>query len=429
MQLVKTFRQLAAIVSFFGGLIFSAHAGFSSIYVWGDSLSTTTTNNGGASPYYYGQRYSNGRTWVEVLAQRQGLGANSITNANWVYSSNNLSYYYHLSSNVVADVGRFNPPANASNCLFVIWVDNADFVADMLGFGQTPPYGTTNQAAWTAAINQHLINHSNAIVNLYAKGCLSLVAPNAADVTTIPQFNNSGAAYCAFVRRQITSFNASYATMLNQIAASSPGLVIYNPDIFSLLNHVLTNAASYGLTNALYDQGNGFGPQPIDAIDAYSYGLINNANITNSPGTNYIFWDDTSPTAAMGEVIADFAQQCLSPVQFSRIKQVGGSNRLDVVNMPVGLGGFVDNSTNPVPGSWTLGITNFTGLTSAQSIFIPTPPLPDGFGSGLTNISGGGGVSIDPNNPGTNSASGTNTFFNSAGQFYRLRFPYSWNWP
>jgi hypothetical protein len=113
-------------------------------------------------------------------------------------------------------------------------------------------------------------------------------------------------------------------------------------------------------------------------------------------------------------------------VQFSAIKQVNGSNRLDVVNMPVGLAGFVENSTNPVPGSWT-SVTNFTSLTSAQSIFIPTPPLPAGFGSGLTNISGGVG-DINPNDPSTN-APGTNSFFNSAGQFYRLRFPYSWNWP
>lgn len=421
---MKTFRQLAALASFFGGLIFSAHAGFSSIYAWGDSLSATTTNGvmgTSTTNYYYGTRYSNGRTWVEVLAQRQGLGANSITNASWAYSSNNVSYYGHYSTSFAADINNFNPAVSPTNSLFVVWVDNADFVGDMLAGGVGDPSNHshgTNAADWTTAINQHLTNHLNFINGLYAKGCLTLVAPNAADVTTIPFFNNtSTAAWRTFVRQQIVSFNASYATMLQQICASSPGLAIYNPDIFSLLNNVLTNAASYGLTNALQSG------KPIDALDNLANAAI------NGPGTNYIFWDDTNPTAAMEEVIADFAQQCLSPVQFSRLKQVGGSNRLDVVNMPVGLGGFVDNTTNPVPGSWTLGVTNFTGLTSAQSIFIPTPPLPDGFGSGLTNISGGGGVSIDPNNPGTNSASGTNTFFNSAGQFYRLRFPYSWNWP
>ena len=410
------------MASFFGGLIFSAHATFSSIYIWGDSLSTTTSNTPPSSQYY-GLRESNGRTWVEVLAQRQGLGANSITNPAWSYSSNNLSYYYHLSSDVVNDISRFNPANSVTNCLFVVWVNNADFVDDLLNPAVGLPNGKnnsngTNLANWTTAINQHINNHSNAIVSLYAKGCRTMIAPNAADVTAIPQFAGSGTAYRNFVRQQIISFNASYATMLQQICASSPGLAIYNPDIFSLLNNVLTNAASYGLTNAVDYYGNS-----IDALHNL------NPSGLNGPGTNYIFWDYTSPTAAMGEVIADFAQQCMSPVQFSAIKQVNGSNRLDVVNMPVGLGGFVDNSTNPVPGSWTSGITNFTGLTSAQSIFIPTPPLPDGLGSGLTNISGGGTVSIDPNNPGTNSASGTNTFFNSAGQFYRLRFPYAWNWP
>jgi len=425
---VKIIRQLFLIASFFSGLIFSAHATFSSIYIFGDSISTTTTNTS-ASLFpntYYGQRYSNGRTWVEVLAQRQRLGANSITNVNWAYSSNNLSFYGQYSPVLLNNVNSFTPPANATNCLFIVWVCNADFVGDISAITKN---SGTNQAQWTAAINSHLINHSNAIVSLYAKGCRDLVAPNAVDLTEIPQYNNSPSNYKAFVRQHIIGFNTSYTAMLNQIATSSPGLTIYVPDIFSLLDNVLTNAASYGLTNALYDYGNGDGPQSIDVFDAAypPVKLLANAN-ANGPGTNYIFLDPISPTAQFSEIIADVAQQLISPVQFSAIKQVNGSNRLDVVNLPVGLPGFVDNSTNPVPGSWTLGITNFTSLTSPQSIFIPTPPLPAGFGSGLTNISGGGG-DINPNDPPSTNASGTNTFFNSAGQFYRLRFPYSWNWP
>lgn len=392
---VKSLQRFIAIALFVGGLVCSARAGFSSIYVFGDSLSATATNKatGILTNYYYGGtlRYSNGRTWVEVLAQRQGLGANSITNVNWTYSSNNLSFYGNFSALLVTNVNGFSPPANATNCLFVLWVCNADFVGDI---GAFPPNNKnwTNQTQWTTAINQHLTNHFSIITNLYAKGCRTLVAPNAADVTTVPEYNNDGTAYRAFVRQQTTNFNASYATMLQQIRASSPGLTIYNPDIFSLLNNVLTNAASYGLTNALYDAGVGTGPQSIDVVDA-AFSPINmlaNANV-NGPGTNYIFWDPLGdPTAAMGEVIADFAQQYLSPVQFSALKQANGSNRLDVVNMPIGLtNGFVLSATNLTQKNW-LTNASFTTLTTPQSLFVPVA---------------------------------------GAQQFYRLQFPWQWSWP
>jgi len=415
---MRKFRNLVAIVLFFGGLVFSTHADFSSIYIWGDSLSTTTSNS--PSPQYYGLRESNGRTWVEVLAQRQGLGANSINNTNWSFSSNNLSYYGHYSSSLVTDIKNFKAPTNATSCLFVIWLDNADFVGDMtdihVGDPANAPNNGTNLANWVSAINQHLTNHFNFITNLYAKGCRTLVAPNAADVTTIPEFNGSGAAYRAFVRQQIISFNTSYAAMLNQLQASPsfPGLKIYVPDIFTLLNNALTNASAYGLTNALNYYG-----QSTDAIDAL------NPKVLNGPGTNYIFWDYLgSPTAQMGEVIADVAQQTLSPVQISGLAQINGSNQLNVVNVPVGLNGFLDNSTNLAQTSWTT-VTNFNSLTTTQSLFVITPPLPANFGAGGSGGSGGG--SIDPSNPGTNTVAGPP--LGSAAQFYRLRFPYAWNWP
>ena len=39
--------------------------------------------------------------------------------------------------------------------------------------------------------------------------------------------------------------------------------------------------------------------------------------------------------------MANLAQQLISPVQISQITVLNGSNRLDVVNVPVGLNGFV----------------------------------------------------------------------------------------
>ena len=90
----------------------------------------------------------------------------------------------------------------------------------------------------------------------------------------------------SFVRQRIIDFNTAFATMLSNAMVSCPGLKIYEPDFFSLLDNMLTNAAAYGLTNALYSG------HTVDAIDAYyNYGMLPNINL-NGPGTNYIFWDD-----------------------------------------------------------------------------------------------------------------------------------------
>jgi len=372
-----------------GGAAISASAAFSSIYIFGDSVSSTTTNNAEGTSLtndYYGKRYCNGRTWVEVLAQRQGLGTNSIVTNTWVYSSNNLSFYGQYSPILVTNVSKFTAPANASNCLFVVWVGDADFVGDV----SDPNVGAlggkfsngTNQLVWTTNISLHLTNHFKAITNLYAKGMRTLVAPNVANIMLVPQYNQSFGPYKSFVRQQIINFNTNFVTMTRQIEAVSPGLKIVVPDMFSILEAAVTNAASYGLTNAVVDG------EPIDAIDATGYNLLANAD-PNGPGTNYIFWDEASPSARLSELFADVAQQALSPVNLAGMAQVNTSNRVDITNMPVGLSGIVLYATNLTQAVWLTNST-FSSLTLTQSVFV---------------------------NP-TNSQ-----------RFYTLKFPYAWTWP
>ena len=83
--------------------------------------------------------------------------------------------------------------------------------------------------------------------------------------------------------------------MLNQARASLPGLTIYAPDFFTLLDNMVTHPANYGFSNATSDA--------ID--DGYT--------VLNGPGTNYLFWDYQDPTAKAHEVMADTAQQMISP--------------------------------------------------------------------------------------------------------------------
>ena len=345
----------------FSGMIFlwmllaaPTHAAFSSIYIFGDSTSTTTSNN---AANYYGYRESNGRCWVEVLAQRQGLGATSLASTNWNYSTNNKSFYGHYSSLLVTNVNNFTAPANATNCLFVVWVCNADFVDDIGNLSGGIP---GNLAAWTNNINQHLTNHVRALTNLYAKGMRTLVAPNAVDLTKVPQYTSYTPSGKAFIRQRIVEFNTAYSNRLNQIAASSPGLNIVMPDIFALLDDVEANAFKYGLTNIV-----DFSTNVTDVLE----NLPSNQWGLNGPGTNYIWWGPIAPSARFHEVIADTAQQMLSPASITGITPVNTSNLLTLASAPVGMNGLVQFITDLSQTNWQTN-SFFTVSNTAQTVFV-----------------------------------------------------------
>jgi len=349
---------------FFGLGIFPAGAAFTSFYVFGDSLSTVT-NNSVIAYGYYGNRYSNGRVWVEVLAQRLGLTFNLANNTN--------AFWGNTSSNLVGEVNSYVPPPDASNALVVIWVNNADLYFPA---SDQPPTLT----GFNTVISQAQTNHYYAITNLYAKGIRNLVMPNVVDISTIPAFN-SNPGYKSLFHQASTNYNAVFYTVLNQARTNCPGLTIYVPDYFALLTNLMAYPASYGVTNALQ---NGVS---IDALAA-----LGNPSLTNGPGTNYIFWDYIDPTALVHSIMASVAQQLIAPVQLqlNRIVPANGSNQLVVVNMPIGMNGFVLSTTNLTPALWLTNSPGFTSQTNMPSISVP--------------IAG-------------------------PQQFYRLYFPWQWSWP
>ena len=338
-------------------------AAFTSLYVFGDGVCTTTNSPGGT--YYYGNRYSNGRVWIEVLAQRQRL----------IYESNkNWSFFGHYSPTLVTNLNNFVAPGDAGSALFVVWVNNADFVFDVT---QYAPYASNNLATWTNAINQSLSNHLTAIQILYAKGARTLIMPNAADLTKVPFYVGLSASNKSFIRQRIVDFNIEFAARLNQARASLPNLTIYSPDIFALIDNLIAAPGDYGLTNALF---NG------QSIDALSDPTLADKSL-NGPGANYIFWDYLDPTARTHVVLADASQQLLSPARINSITPGAGSNRLELANVPIGRNGFVDGCTNLL--TWT-SAQSFISTNATQTILVPVlGPL----------------------------------------GFYRLRFPFSWTWP
>jgi len=362
---VKRLFQFTVGFFLFGSFLNSVQAAFTNLYAFGDGVCTTTSYNPPNPSLFYGHRECNGRVWIEVLAQQQGLPYDP---------TKNNSFYGQYSSLLVTSL-KTNTTSFGTNDLVIVWVCDADFVSDIQDI-----YPSVNLTTWNTAINQSLTNHFNIITNLYAKGVRALVMPNAVDLTEVPQYNQIvSTSDKSFVRGRVNYFNTNLIATLNQVTSAHPDFKIYVPDVFTLLDNVISNAAFYGLTNALY---NG---QPIDAYE----NLGNNA-ATNGPGTNYIFWDQQDPTAKMHSVIADVVQQQISPVKISQITAFTGSNRLDLVNVPVGQNGLVLGRTNMALGNWTTNGSYFISSNTTQSVFVPA---------------------------------------SSPGWFYRLRFPYSWSWP
>lgn len=352
---MKSLAQLAVCALLFQFYLCPAPAAFTSLYIFGDGVSTTTNSPGGS--IYHGKRYCNGSVWIEVLARWQGMTYES--NKNW-------SYFGQYSPNLVANVSALNAP-DASTSLFVVWVNNADFVYNMQNYA---PYNNSKLAAWTNAMNLSLSNHFKVITNLYFKGARTLIMPNAVDISKItPAYPGLTAADKSFVRQRTLEFNSGFTVVLSNAMASLPGLNIVVPDTFGFFDNLLANPTNHGFTNTTSDA--------ID--DGYT-------SFTGR-GTNYVFWDYLHPTAKVQMMVADLAQQLLSPVGITSITSLAGSNRLDAVNLPIGRNGVVMGSTNC--GNW-INDLNFSSTNLAQSIFVPAD---------------------DPM------------------RFYRLRFPFAWTWP
>ena len=399
---MKGLIKITLGVCLFASAVVSAQAGFSSLYVFGDTLSSTADPTAPGPPYFYGQRDSNGRVWVEVLAQRQGL---IFDNAK------NNSYWDHNSGLLAAELNKFTPPADVATALFVVWVCNADtFDAASTAINSQNQNTTFLLNQFVNANIQAQANDLQIILNLYAKGVRTLVLPNVVDISEIPAFNQGS--LTSVLRSGCVDYNIRFAATIKQAKSLCPGLTIYTPDFYTLLNSVLASPDSYGLVNAL---SGGY------SIDAYSDSSITDLTL-NGKGANYIFWDPQDPTAKFHAIIADVAQQIISPVAISKLTVRNGANRLDLVNIPIGLNGVVESSPNWTLASWT-AVTNLNSSTLTQSIVVNAPPLPPSTPAGGT----GGNGSIDPTDPGNQG--GTYIAPTNSALFYRLHFPFAWSWP
>jgi len=344
---VKSFFQFAVGWMLLCLPALNAPAAFTSLYAFGDGVCTTTNNTSpGVSPTnYYGTRFCNGRVWLEVLAERQGLAY--VSNRNW-------SYFGHDSTALTNNVNAFVAPPDASTALLVVWANDADFVFFITQFN-------ANAAAlpsWTNAMNRSLTNHFRAIQTLYNKGVRTLIMPNAVDLTKVPFFVQSPPADKAFIRQRIMDYNAAFAARLALARVTFTNLVIHAPDTFALFDDIIARSSAYGLTNKL------LGGFSIDAIQDPS---LTDKSL-NGPGANYIFWDYLDPTAKVQEILADTVQNVVSPPRVHTTTAASEGVQLQLTDLPVGLNGILDGSTNFL--DWA-SAASFNSTNVTQSVLVP----------------------------------------------------------
>ena len=310
-----------------GFLNLEAGAGFSSMYVFGDSLSAVSGGGtqyppppGASADNYWNGRFSNGRVWIEYLADLEGIRFDA---------NNDFCLFGGVSYEVYETIvyGNYYPPADIATSLYVMW----SACSDCLELGPTAP---------AATISNVMSQVTLAVGLLYGQGMRTLLLPNSVDITLTPFYNFTMPALgiytgnlptmLAGVRATVTDYNAALAATISQLRAQYPNLTIYAPDFYSQFNYGLSNPEIYG---------------PLKpGLDALEDPALTDKSF-DGPGANYVFWDYLHPTTKVHAFMASFAAQALAGPMFQQISLQGGSLRLELANLPVGRTGTLESRT------------------------------------------------------------------------------------
>jgi phospholipase/lecithinase/hemolysin len=348
----------AAFTALLAVLLFAvkAHAAYSSLYVFGDSLSAMS---GGGFQYppppgvtatnYWNGRFSNGQVWVEYLAALENIPFS--TNTDFSNFGDDSSEVY---LNLV--YGNYYPPKDIATSLYILWPACSDCFLLALFDG-------TN--SWTDDIQTEMTNISDSVDILYQQGVRTLVMPNAVDISTVPFFTKTlpaltsntvaVAPYLAAARAGVIQYNTALASNINYLGAKYPALTLRAPDFYSQLNYIIAHTSAYGITKT--------------NIDVLEDSALADKSFTG-PGANYLFWDYLHPTTKVHSIIANFVAQNITPMAIEGVSFSGASNRVDLVNLPIGRSGQIEAATNLAAPNWH-PVATVTATNASQSVFIP----------------------------------------------------------
>jgi len=272
---------------------------YSTIYVFGDSLSDTGntqavlgTNAIVANLAGYGSngRFSNGPVWHESLATGLGLAPATRSRSggnNYAHGGARVDNASGQSAGVLNQYASYTSGKGATgadaDALYIVWGGGND-ARDLVG-----------NANPLSAIQSAINSLSGVLTGLLNSGATTLLVPNLPDLGRIPEFRTGANASSASLVSKL--WNETLLTMLEEINAHTTAS-IYFLDVFSIFNDVLDHPASYGFNNT--------------TGQCRSLGFLGLTENSCANADRWVFWDQIHPTKAAHALLGAAALDLLS---------------------------------------------------------------------------------------------------------------------
>ena len=267
---------------------------YSSLYVFGDSLSDAGNSPSAVSsiykllggncdpghpcPPYVDGHFTNGQTAAEYLASAILPGGATPANFfSFAISGSTTGIGNYGDGGTATSAGGFGLPGMAQQlgayslasggfadptALYFVWGGANDFLT-----ADSPVTAAQNVAQYVAA--------------LAAMGARDILVPNLPDLSLTPFVRLAGLQTVA--QAFSTLFNSTLASLLTVLDASSPARIIQF-DTFAFFNEVVAHPGAFGFSNA-------------------TDGCLLSGPACSDPAA-FVFWDDFHPTTAAHAVIA-----------------------------------------------------------------------------------------------------------------------------
>jgi phospholipase/lecithinase/hemolysin len=281
---------------------------FSSLVIFGDSLSDVGNTSQASFGFYPGSayfqgRFSNGPVYTETLFADLGFGpiARSTAGGNdFAYGGAQTSGTGGTEGAFIEDVDEqvndfLGSRAVDRHALFEVFSGANDLIN-----------GQTN-------VNLPVNTIATQIGRLVAAGATQFFVPNVPLLGDTPRFNGSVSTQTQY-NALATQFNTALSATLDSLRANNSALTFFRLDVTSLFEDVKSNPATFGLTNVTSPAAPGLTPGT----------LFYNKNKIVPNANQYLFWDDLHPTTTIHALLAQQALALLAlPGDFNHDGIVG----------------------------------------------------------------------------------------------------------